>query len=140
MKKQLIQPDTGDWADHDVAYAEGVVVHTDEAKRVYISGTVSDADGIETQTRDVLERIESMLASVGGDLRDVVRVRVYLNEPALSAESLEAVHEVRNEFFDGEHLPASTLVEVENMVTEEYLIEIDADAVIPDDGWEVKSI
>ena len=137
MKKQIINSETGDWAEHDVAYSEGVVVQLGNAKRVFLSGIVAEGENIETQTRTVLEEIEGMLSDHGGGMEDVVRVRVFIPRPQMDEECLETVHKVRNEFFVQDHLPASTLVEVEDLVTDDYLIEIDADAIIPDGEWEV---
>lgn len=140
MKKQIINPETGDWAEHDVAYSEGVVVHLAGAKRVFVSGIVAEGENIEVQTRSVLEEIEDMLADHGGEMEDVVRVRVFISRPQMDEECLETVHDVRNEFFSQDHLPASTLVEVEDLVNDDYLIEIDADAIIPDDEWNVEQV
>lgn len=100
---------------------------------------ISDAAGIEAQTRDVLSQIESRMADAGGSMDDIVRVRVYLSRPHMDAGTLETVHDVRREFFDHEHYPASTLVEDEDLVEETALIEIDADGVSPTEGWHTES-
>lgn len=138
MKKQLLNPDAGAWMDHESAFSDGVVVHQADAKRVFVSGLVAEGSDIATQTRRVLETLAGLLDQVDGTMDDVVRVRVYVNRPALDLDSLETVHEIRREFFSGEHLPASTLLEVEDLVRDDYLIEIDADAIIPDGEWEVE--
>ena len=140
MKKQIINTDTGEWAKHDVAYSDGVVVHMDGAKRLFLSGIVAEGKDLETQTRNVLTQIETMLADHNGEMKDIVRVRVYISQPEMDEDSLEIVHNVRNQFFPWDHLPASTLTEVENLVSDEFLIEIDADAIIPDGGWEVEQL
>ena len=44
----------------------------------------------------------------------------------------DKIHKVRREYFQAP-LPASTMVEVSNMVFPEYLIEINAIAVIPEE-------
>lgn len=140
MRKQIVNPETGDWADYETAFSDGVVVHAPGHARVYVSGRVAEGDSIEEQTRGVLESIEADLADLGGSMRDVVRVRVYVASPHLDEESLETVHRVRAEFFEPGHYPASTLVEVEGLVRDRYVIEIDADAVVPDDGWETEAL
>lgn len=141
MRKQIINPDTGsDWAAHETAYSDGVVVHAPNHKRVYLSGRTAADETIEDQTRSILDGIRDDLDSVGGDMRDVVRVRIYISRPHMDAETLQTVHAVRREFFERGHYPSSTLVEVEALVSEDYLIEIDADAVIPEDGWEVETL
>ena len=71
-------------------------------------------------------------------MTDVVRVRVYVDEPALTEANFQAIHEARGEFFEPSHFPASTLVEVSNLIRDGVLVEIDAEAVIPDDDWDVE--
>lgn len=115
-----------------MAYAEGVVVHLTDAKRVFVSGVVADGETIESQTRSVLEYVEGLLADYGGGMGDIVRVRVFISHPEMDEETPETVHDVRNEFFRREHLPSSTLVE------DNYMIEIDVDAIIPADRWDVE--
>ena len=70
-------------------------------------------------------------------MKDIMRVRVYVAKPGLDEATLEAIHDVRSEFFVEEHLPASTLVEVESLVRDHYRIEIDADVIIPNNEWEL---
>lgn len=140
MRKEIISPDTGDWADHETAYSEGVVVHHRDHRRVFVSGVVSDGETIGEQTRGVLEDIQSTLEQRGGGMEDVVRVRLYVDESVLTEGNIETIHSVRSEFFSREHYPASTLVEVNGLVDEAFDIEIDAEAIVPDDGWESEPV
>ncbi|MDJ1434755.1 RidA family protein [Halostagnicola sp. A-GB9-2] len=140
MKKTASNPETGDWAEHDVAYSDGVAIEAPTHTRVLVSGIISGEPGLEAQTRDVLDNIADIVAEFGGSMKDVVRVRVYIKEPYMNEEALETVHDVRHEFFVREHYPASTLVEVNALVDETSVIEIDADAIIPDTEWETEAI
>jgi len=79
------------------------------------------------QCRQTLENIQAILASVGGNMNDIVSVIVYVTDMA----PLMDVHKVRAEFFS-EPYPASTLVQVPALVKPEFLIEISAVAVIPE--------
>ena len=63
----------------------------------------------------------------GGSLDDICRVDVFVR----NIEDFERIHKVRREFFKPP-LPASTLVEVSKMVAPDYLIEINAIAVLPE--------
>ena len=107
-----------------------------EGKVLHISGYVSqDADGnivgigdMKAQTHQVLKNIKTVLTSVGGKMADIARVTVYITDMS----GLSDIHEVRAEYFQRPY-PASTLVEVSRLVRPEYLIEIDAVAVIPFD-------
>jgi len=146
MRKRILNPDAGQRigyareTDTEPAYAEGVVVETPGYKRVFLSGLTSRDPALDMygQTRDVLEQVRDDLAAVGGSIEDVVRVRVYVPEPHLDRGGFRAIHEARGEFFEAAHYPASTLVEVADLVREGKLIEIDSEAVVPADGWEVE--
>jgi enamine deaminase RidA (YjgF/YER057c/UK114 family) len=63
--------------------------------------------------------------AAGGTMDNIVKVTVYLTD----MKHFEEVHEVRAEYFK-ESPPASTMVEVSRLVSPEWLIEIDAIAVL----------
>ena len=101
---------------------------------VFVSGTTAtDDDGNlvgpgdpEAQARYIIEKIGRALAAAGASLADVVRTRVYL----VRADDWVAVGRAHGHYF-GEIRPANTLVEVSALVGDGYLVEIEADAVIP---------
>lgn len=102
---------------------------------VFISGMVAKrADGsiagigdIEAQTRQVCENLKAAVEAAGGTLDDICRVDVYVR----NMEHFERIHKVRREYFT-DPAPASTMVEVTKMTSPDYLIEINAIAVLPD--------
>src|SRR4029434_252864 len=102
-------------------------------RMVFISGmTARRADGsiagigdIEAQTRQVCENLKAALEEAGGGLDDHVRVDVYVR----NMEHLDAIHKVRREYFKAP-APASTMVEICKMTSPDYLIEINAIAVV----------
>lgn len=145
MRKTVIEPEAGNELVADVpdadetAYSRAVAVEFPSHERVYVSGVtpVEHAeDDVRAQTRDVLETIERILASRDGTMRDVVRVRVFVQD-AIDLDFAD-IHAVRSEFFEHEHLPASTLVEVDQLVRGR--IEVETEAVIPVDGWEPETV
>ena len=139
MQKTVTRPGSGDdLSEQTTAYAESVAVDHGDHTRVHVSGMTSDVatPDVGEQTRDVLRKVEAAVGEHGGDLRDVVRVRVYVASPHLDQGNFEAIHAARREVFEPEHYPASTLVEVSGLIREGRVIEIDADAVVPDDGWD----
>lgn len=148
MRRTIIGPETGDdlvesAAGERAAFATATVVHRPGEKRVHVSSMVAEGveePDVERQTRAILSDIEDCLAEVDGDMGDVVRVRVYVRSPHLTPENLRTIHRVRGEFFDAEAFPASTLVEVERLVREAYVVEVDADAVVPEGGWETETL
>ena len=107
-----------------------------EGKVLHISGQVSeDVDGkivgagdIKVQTRQVLNNITKVLDAVGGQMSDVTKGTVFIKDMSM----LEDIHQVRSEFFTPPY-PASSLVQVVALVNPDFLIEIEAVAVIPFD-------
>ena len=107
-----------------------------EGRVLKISGHVSqDAEGrnvgqgnIKAQTRQVLENILGVLACVGCTMDDVGKVTVFVTNLA----EIKKIHAVRSEYFSQPY-PASTLVQVAKLIDPEWLIEIEADAVVPED-------
>ena len=67
------------------------------------------------------------MEEAGGTLADICRVDVYVR----NMEHFDIIHAVRREFFEAP-APASTMVEVCKMTSAEYLIEMNAIAVLPD--------
>jgi enamine deaminase RidA (YjgF/YER057c/UK114 family) len=100
--------------------------------QVHVSGTgpvgEDDADP-ETQTRHTLRLIEKALASAGATLEDVVRTRMYLTR----VEDWDAVGRVHGEFFGGIR-PAATMVVVAKLLHPSWRVEIEADAVLPENS------
>jgi reactive intermediate/imine deaminase len=104
-------------------------------KMVFISGQVpQDAGGrmiggkdVLAQTRQVLANIRTAVAAAGGSLADICKITVFLVE--LDGSAYEAVAQARREFF-GEVFPASTLVQVKALASPDWLVEIEACAVI----------
>ena len=107
---------------------EGKVLHVSGQVAQDATGSVMGKGDIRAQTRQVLENIRTVLAGAGGTMDDVARVTVYVTDMS----GLGQIHEVRGQYFRRPY-PASTLVEVKRLVKPEYLIEIDAVAVIPAD-------
>ena len=129
----------------DQGFSQAVSVSEPTHKRVFIAGTIAvDEDGsivgendMEAQTRHIFDQFEQSLEDLGGDLDDLVRVRVYVT--TMDDDALEGYSRGRDgraDFYnDPEHYPASTMVKVDSLVLEEAMVEVDAEAIIPDDGW-----
>jgi len=88
-------------------------------------GSIAGIGNISEQTRQVCENVKAAVEAAGGTLDDVCRVDVYVR----NMEHFEAIHKVRAEYFRPP-LPASTMVEVTKMTSPDYLIEMNAIAVI----------
>lgn len=123
---------TGTEWEPRVGYSRAVRV----GDRVLVSGTTAtDEDGApvapgdpDAQTRRALEIVVDAIEEAGGDRTDVVRTRMYVTD----ADDWETVGEVHGEFFEDVR-PAATIVEVSGLIGPEYVVEIEAEAVLPAD-------
>lgn len=99
---------------------------------VFVSGTVGiEPDGTVAasaygQTQRSLAIIRQSLEDLGAQLEDVVRTRVFVTDIA----QFEQVAQAHREVF-GDIRPASTMVEVSRLLRDDFLVEIEADAVVP---------
>jgi len=99
---------------------------------VAIAGTAPLAEGrtvgrgdAGAQARRCLEIVRGAVEQAGGTLADVVRTRILLTR----IEDWEAVAEVHGEFF-AEIRPANTIMQIGRFIDPEWLVEIEADAVL----------
>jgi enamine deaminase RidA (YjgF/YER057c/UK114 family) len=120
---------TGTTWENSVGYSRAVKVGT----QIFVSGTIAvDDNGIVVgkndpyrQTIFILKKIKSAIEKSGGNLSDVVRTRMYV----VNINDWSAIGKAHGEFFK-DIKPASTMVEVSKLIQPEFLIEIEADAII----------
>ena len=112
------------------------IVAASGRKLVFISGqTAWDArknivggDNLLEQTRRALRNIKTAIEAAGGNLNDIVSLRIYVVN--YQAESGPAIGSALREFFSQENPPASTWIGVSALAAPEFLIEIEATAVL----------
>jgi enamine deaminase RidA (YjgF/YER057c/UK114 family) len=100
---------------------------------IEVSGTCAvDADGNPfgagdpyLQTKRSLEIIANAIHQLGGSLHDVIRTRIYVTDISSWAD----IGKAHGEVF-GDIRPATTMVEVSSLISLEYLVEIEATAII----------
>jgi enamine deaminase RidA (YjgF/YER057c/UK114 family) len=101
---------------------------------VYIAGQVSAGpDGQvvgkgdpEAQVRQVWRNIEAAVKAVGGTLQNVVKTTTYVT----NIQYAGAVRRVREELFQSFSPPTSTLLVVAALASPDYMVEIEAIAVV----------
>jgi reactive intermediate/imine deaminase len=93
---------------------------------LFVSGqTAANVDGIEAQTRAVLQRMGAVLAAAGTDHAHVLRCKIYLKDMSDFAK----MNAVYREFFPSEPPARSTIGCV--LADPRILVEIDAIAEVP---------
>ena len=110
------------------------VVEAVGGRTYYISGQVAlDPAGnlvgpgdMGAQARQIFQNLAAALQSIGASFDDVVKLTYFVVDIA----QMQAVRDARAQFIAAEHLPASTAVEVRRLVREEFLLEVEAIAVL----------
>ena len=114
-------------------YSQVVVVTNGGVKTIYVSGQVGQGDDLASQTASVYQRVAERLALAGASLKDLVKTNIYI--PDFDPErDLPAFREGRVQVLGSDNLPASTLVGVQSLVSDRFRIEVDAIAVVEDEG------
>ncbi|MEM6377483.1 MAG: aldo/keto reductase [Bacteroidota bacterium] len=100
--------------------------------RILVSGTTAThgnrmigGSDPAAQAQFVLDKITGAILSLGGQLADVVRTRVYIQR----MDDWEPISKVHGQVF-GTIQPANTLIRAD-LIGEGYLVEIEAEAVVP---------
>ena len=115
-------------------YSQAVKV-TGAQTILYIAGQVAyDAAGnpahrgdFKAQARATLEALKAQVEAGGGTMKNIVKVNTYLTDIRHRAD----YGPIREEFFGkNKKMPASTLVAVTALAQPEFLIEIEAIAVL----------
>ncbi len=118
--------------DNDLCQA----VVTTGGRTIWLRGqcpqNLEDGQNIEShdpveQTHKVMQNIRQLIEECGGTMEHLCKVVVYLTD----VRHREAVYRTMGEYIKGVH-PVSTGVVVTALARPDWLVEIDATAVIPD--------
>ena len=113
------------------------VAEVNEGKIVYIAGQVAldksgnlvGKDDFHAQVQQVFENLKAAVEAAGGDFTNVIKLNYYCAE-SVDPSQISAVREVRDKYVNTANPPASTFVVVKRLVRPEWLIEVEAVAVV----------
>ena len=133
MPKEYINPNS---LFSSLPYGFSQVVVASGRKMVLISGqtawderkNVVGGDSVLEQARQVFRNLEKAMEAAGGTLKDVVALRIYVVD--YQAECGTAVGTALRECFSSGNPPASTWIGVSALADPEFLVEIEATAVL----------
>jgi enamine deaminase RidA (YjgF/YER057c/UK114 family) len=114
------------------------VVVAGPGKLVFLSGQVAEdgegklvgKDDLAAQTAQVFENLKTALSSAGATFDDVVKITWYVK--GYKPEYLPTLRQVRDRYVNKAAPPASTLVGVASLLQDQYLLEVDAVAAVPE--------
>ncbi|MBI4631424.1 MAG: RidA family protein [Chloroflexi bacterium] len=96
-----------------------------------LSGNVVGRGDFLAQARQVFENIKAALIAAGTGFENVVKINIYATA-SFDEKQLPAFREIRDSYVNVTNPPTSTFVIVHRLVREEFLLEIEAVAVIPE--------
>jgi 2-iminobutanoate/2-iminopropanoate deaminase len=88
-------------------------------------GVIADATDFRAQAARALENVAHVVRAAGGTKADIVKITAFLTD----VRNFPAYNDARRAFF-GDRFPASTSVVVKELARPEYLLEIEAVAVL----------
>jgi len=91
------------------------------------AGRLVGADDPEAQAVQCFENVRAVVEAAGGGMEHVVRANMHLTDRAYR----DIVNAVRGRFFRPPLLPVGALLVVAGLALPDYLVEIDAVAVLP---------
>ncbi len=130
---RLFNPET--MAKPTAGYSQ--VAEVTGGKIVYIAGQVAldqsgnlvGKDDFAAQVQRVFENLKSAVEAAGGNFSNVIKLNYYCTGSVDPAQ-LPVVRQIRDKYVNTSNPPASTFVFVQRLVRPEWLIEVDAVAVV----------
>lgn len=121
FKKEYLHPNEG--------FSQVTIIETDTTKTLHISGQIGEGNDLETQTIATFKNLETLLKECNSSFEDVVKMNTYIVNFNPEVD-LPIFRIIRKEFLGNTNYPASTLVGVSVLGNRNWLIEIEAVAII----------
>ncbi|MGI9053671.1 MAG: RidA family protein [Ilumatobacteraceae bacterium] len=129
MTKRGVQPD-GVFDAAEYGFSQGVLVDG----VLYVSGQVSMADGLAAQVAEAWASVVAVVEAAGGTVADIAKLTVFTR----SDEAWGHLQPLVTAAIDPPY-PAATMVTVVGLANPEFLVEIEAIAVIAFPGHATSS-
>ena len=126
---QLLHPDT---MPKSIGYSQlatvsgGTIVFISGQVALDKSGNVVGKDDFRAQAQQVFENLKAAVEAAGGTFDDVIKINSYV----LDVSHVPEFREIRDKYVNVKSPPASTAVQVSKLFRPEFLVEIEAVAVV----------
>ena len=134
-EKKSLRPDT---LFSSTGFGFAQVVTARPGRLVYCAGQtawnkdmqIASGTDFPAQLEQAFGNVRLALAAAGAGPDDVVRITLYVVD--YRPEYIEVIGRAMNEFFDQDKQPASTVLGVQSLALPEFLVEIEATAMVAD--------
>ena len=134
MKKYYITPATlPDWSTY---FSQVAVVEKNGIKMIYLAGQVGvdnqknlvGSGKLRDQVEQTFRNLQTALESVEATMADIIKMNIYVVN--YQPSDAEIIGEVLQQYFSVGQLPAMSLIGVQALAEERFLVEVDAEAVV----------
>ena len=112
------------------------IVECESGRNIFISGQVAwdenanivGQGNLQLQTKKSMENLKKAIEAVGGSLDNIMMLRIYIVD--YNTEDGGIISEALKNTFGTDNPPASTWINVKGLANEDFMIEVEAQAVI----------